>query len=131
MYKIEKQPYGFKLTFSGVITATEMTQWVKESETTLSGHVGKFGIMVDMRDLKPLAPDVAIIMQGGQKLYKEKGMDKSVVILANSVVTMQFKRIAKESGITAWERYIDASSVKDWGKVGIAWIKDGIDPDKK
>ncbi|OEU57610.1 MAG: hypothetical protein BA871_10695 [Desulfuromonadales bacterium C00003096] len=69
-------------------------------------------------------------MQDGQKLYKEKGMVRSVVILDNVITKMQFRRIGKETGIYEWERYIDASSVADWEKIGIDWLSKGIDPDK-
>ncbi len=58
-------------------------------------------------------------------------MARSAVILANAMTAMQFKRIAKETGIYEFERYIDASSVADWEKVGIDWISNKVDPDKK
>ena len=84
-----------------------------------------------MRTLKPLPQDAHLYMQKGQKLYKEKGMKKSVIILLNSAITkLQFQKIAKETGIYEWERYIDASSVSDWEKVGINWLINDIDPDK-
>jgi len=34
-------------------------------------------------------------------------MVRSVVILANTITKLQFKRIAQETGIYQWERYID------------------------
>jgi len=57
-------------------------------------------------------------------------MSKSVVILANTVTKMQFKRIGKETGIYQWERYIDEVSNPNWEKAGVDWIQNGIDPDK-
>ena len=36
---------------------------------------------------------------GGQKLYKAKGMSRSVVIVDNVIIKMQFKKIAQETGI--------------------------------
>ena len=68
-------------------------------------------------------------MVATQALYKEKGMQRSAVILNSKVTTMQFMRLAKESGIYAFERYLDASAMADWGKVAVAWVKDGVDPD--
>ncbi len=41
-------------------------------------------------------------MQAEQRLYKEKGMVCSVVILDNAVTKKQFKRIAQETGIYEW-----------------------------
>ena len=131
MYKIEKKDFGYKITFGDMIMAPEMKKWLEETKEILKTAPAKFGMLVDMRTLKPLPEESQPYMQEGQKLYKTKGMERSVVILANAVVTLQFKRIGKETGIYAFERYIDASTVKDWEAVGINWLKFGKDPDKK
>lgn len=130
MYKIEKKDYGYKLTFGDSIKASEMKTWVDDSKKELATAKKEFGVFVDMRTLKPLDADAQVYMQEGQKLYKKTGMVRSVVILNSAVIKMQFVRIAKETGIYEWERYIDASAVTDWEKVGIDWISKGIDPDK-
>jgi hypothetical protein len=130
MYRIDKTNYGFKLTLGDFIKAAEMEQWVKDSEKQLQTQIAKFGVFVDMRTLKPLPQDAQALMEKGQKLYKGKGMERSVVILDSPVVTMQFKRLAQETGIYQWERYIDASKTKDWEKIGEAWLKNASDPDK-
>lgn len=130
MYRIDKTNYGFKLTFGDFMKAAEMEQWVKDSEKQLKTQTAKFGVFVDMRTLKPLPQDAQALMEKGQKLYKGKGMERSVVILDSPVVTMQFKRLAQQTGIYQWERYIDASKIKDWEKVGEAWLKNADDPDK-
>lgn len=130
MYQIEKRSYGFKLTFSGFITAEEMKRWKGESEKVLATQKGKFGVMVDMRSLKPLAADTQAIMVDGQKQYKVKGMERSAVILDSAITTAQFQRLAKESGIYAWERYVSAADKPNWEQVGEGWIARGADPDK-
>ena len=99
MYKIEKKEYGFRISFADFIKADEMKNWVTDSEKALSSTSGKFGVFIDMRELKPLLPDAQEYMQQGQKLYKQKGMERSVVILNNAITTMQFRRIAKQTGI--------------------------------
>jgi hypothetical protein len=129
MFKIEKKPFGIKLTFGEFILKAEMEQWLEESKKALAGHEGVFGVFVDMRTLKPLPTDSQEVMVKGQQLYKKAGMTRSVVILDNSITTMQFKRLAKESGIYAWERYIDASTITNWEKAGVDWIVSGTDPD--
>ncbi len=130
MYKIDRTGYGFKLTFSDFIQADEMKKWVGEATTVLAGAPAKFGIFVDMRELKPLPPEAQAEMQVGQKLFKEKGMERSVVIVNSGITKMQFQRIAKETGIYNWERYIDASSVSNWEQIGVDWISRGVDPDQ-
>jgi len=129
MYKIEKRPSGFLLTLGGTITLAEMERWYRESQQALANMTSPFGVVVDMRTLAPLMPEAQQLMVKGQKLYKDKGMRRSAVVVNNAITAIQFKRLAKESGIDAWERYIDASSVTDWAKTTLDWIKDGLDPD--
>jgi hypothetical protein len=66
-------------------------------------------------------------MESGQKLYKAKGMIRSVVILASKLLTLQFQRIAAETGIDRWERYVDSESTSNWHTLGVAWVRDGIE----
>ena len=129
MYSIERKSSGYLLTFSGFIQKDEMTRWRDESKQILAGETTKhFGVIIDMRELKPLPPDAQDVMVKGQQLFKEKGMERSAVVLSNSVTTMQFRRLAKESGIDAFERYIDASATPNWTDAAVAWVKDAKEP---
>lgn len=130
MYSIEKKPWGYYLTFSDIIHKDEMTKWVSDSKKELFGHPKEFGVFVDMRKLKPLDEETQKVMVSGQQQYKAAGMNKSVVILESVAVSLQFKRLAKESGIYEWERYIAAASNPKWEQAGIDWLTKGIDPDK-
>lgn len=131
MFRIEKKPWGFHLTFGGQILKPEMEKWKKESEQALTGQVGSFGVLIDMRTLKPLAPDAQEVMVSGQQVYKKAGMVRSAVILEDVITTMQFKRLAQTSGIYQWERYFSAAQTPNWEPMAVAWVKDGTDPDKK
>lgn len=128
MYKIERTTYGYKLTFGELIDAAEMRAWLEESKVILQSSVESFGVFVDMRTLIPLRRDAQPFMVEGQKMYLKCGMVRSVVILDNAATTMQFRRIARETGIDKWERYIDASEVENWEAVGLAWVKEGVEP---
>ncbi len=130
MHKIEKTHYGVKLTFAQTINKEEMAQWVLDSEQFLIDFPSEFGVFVDMRDLKPLTLEAEQEMNKGQRLFKEKGMIRSVVILNSAIVTMQFKRIAQQTGIYAWERYINAKAEPNWQRAGENWLVKAIDPDK-
>ncbi len=129
MYQIERKDYGYYLTFGDLIKADEMNQWVKESKQEMLSAPPQFGVFVDMRTLAPLPEDAQMAMQEGQKLYKAKGMTRSVVIVNSKITKMQFMRIAKETGIYEWERYIDATAVPNWEEVGVAWLTNAADPD--
>jgi hypothetical protein len=130
MYQIERTPYGFKLTFGGFIQAPEMRRRRSDSLKALADETGPFGVLVDMRDLKPLPADAQDAMVEGQKAYTAKGMERSAVILDSAITTAQFRRLAKASGIYAWERYISAPDNPYWERVGVDWITRGVDPDE-
>jgi hypothetical protein len=129
MYQIEKRPSGFLLTFGGKIQKPEMSRWLEESRSQLAKTSGAFGVIIDMRSLAPIDGETQAVMVEGQTLYKSKGMNRSAVVLANPVLTQQFKRLAQQSGIYSYERYIDASTVPDWTKAAVAWVREGVDPD--
>ena len=63
----------------------------------------------------------------GQEMYKAKGMKRSAVLVNNDVTAMQFKRLAQESGISEWERYISGTT-PDCVDIAISWVRDEVDP---
>jgi hypothetical protein len=129
MFTIDKTDFGYRLTFGEFKRAEEMAEGVEESKEALRDSPTDFGVFVDMRTLKPLPTETQPLMENGQKLYKAKGMVRSVVILNDPVTTMQLKRIGKDSGIYEWERYINAAAEPQWEQVGSDWVMEGVDPD--
>jgi len=131
MFKIAKQSFGFVLTFAGKIDAKEMQEWVNATRKELAAPLPDvWGVIVDMRELQPLAVDVQTVMVEGQKLFKQRGMKRSAVALKDAVTTMQFRRLARESGIDAWERYINVEETQNWQSAAKQWITDAVEPPK-
>ena len=132
MYKIEIKDYGFKFTFAGFIKEFEMQEYFDKAEKTLADSgLTEYCVMVDNRDLKPLPPESKAIIDKAQRMFKQGGLIRSVLLLNNPVTTLQFKRIAKETGVYEYERFIDASQTDNYEEVGRAWLTDAIDPDKE
>jgi hypothetical protein len=130
MFKIERTPIGFRLTFAGKMSKEETEQWFKDSEKALASFQKPFVVIADKRALEPLPLDAQAEHMKGQRLFLDKGMQRVAVILADPVGALQSKRLAKQSGIFAVERYIDASSHANWEKIADDWVRKGIDPDK-
>jgi hypothetical protein len=129
MHSIEKTPYGLLIKLSGSITPAEMTRWVDDEQwflPSLPPH--RFGMIVDTRELEPLSAASQVELQKGLSLFRDKGLQRSAVIVDSATAKEQFKRTAKESGIDAWERYIDASKKSNWQQVAQAWVVDGTEP---
>ncbi|MFD1562054.1 hypothetical protein ACFR99_00500 [Haloarchaeobius amylolyticus] len=129
MYTIERTEFGFQITFAGKIDEEELHEWIDDSRAALRDSPDEFGVLVDMRDLKLLSDDEQQLMRDGQQHYQDAGMVRSSVILDSAILTLQFRRLAQESGIYDWERYINAETTDDWHQQAVDWLVDGIDPD--
>jgi len=130
MYKIKPTDFGFKLTFGGTVTKPDMQPWLEESKKALNTCKKPFGVIVDLRGLDLLPPDVQAEIVKGQILYRNSGLERSAVILSDPIVTIQFMRLAKKSGVYKYERYIDASSDEQWERHAEEWVRSEIDPDR-
>ncbi|MGA2376777.1 MAG: hypothetical protein ABSF72_14745 [Candidatus Sulfotelmatobacter sp.] len=128
MYKIDRTDLGFQLTFGGDMTEAEIHTWYQESARVLAGMCLPFGVIIDMRTLAPLPVGAQAMMIKGQAMYRSRGMQRSCVILDDPITTIQFMRLAKESGIFKYERYIDASVHEDWRKTARNWVRDAVSP---
>jgi hypothetical protein len=128
MYKVDRTDLGFHLTFAGNMTKAELEKWYAESEKVLTGRHGPFGVVIDMRTLAPLPAEAQGVMVRGQAMYRSRGMQRSCVILDDAITKIQFMRLARQSGIFKYERYIDASMHKDWMQEAWNWVGHAIAP---
>jgi hypothetical protein len=128
VYKIDKTDLGFQLTFGGDMTEAELETWYQESARVLAGIHIPFGVIIDMRTLAPLPAEAQKVMVRGQSMYRSCGMQRSCVILEDAITTIQFMRLARQSGIFRYERYIDASVHKDWRQAARNWVRDAVVP---
>ncbi len=129
MYKIDRRDYGIHMVLSGHIERAEMEQWLEDVRPILADIEGEFGVFVDMRGLLLLPPESQPAAREAQILCRAEGMVRSVGILSDVITAMQFKRMAKQTGISDWERYVDASTEPNWEQVALDWIIDAKDPD--
>lgn len=129
MYKVERAPYGLRLTLSGVMSSDEIHRWGRDVVEVLHELERPFGVFVDMRQLVPPAPEDQGALKHAQIRARQLGMRRSVVIVDSAETAAEFARIAKQTGIYAYERYIHAVNDPRWEQRGLDWVTDGIDPD--
>ncbi len=122
MIYILKKTYGYKILKSGIISVQDVEKFQAESELNLAQNNEKFSVFVDMRKVEILPAECKDLMYKGQRLYKQMGMERSVVIVADSVTAMQLQLLAKKTEIHEFERYIDASTNQNWEEEGLGWL---------
>ncbi len=128
MINIKKQPYGYKILFSGLISLPEVENWLEESSEILEKSPEQFSVFVDMQEMEILPVECRDNMYEGQKLYKRMGMKRSVVIVRDKLTAMQFRLIAQKTGIYSDERYINASANPNWENEALDWLLNSVEP---
>lgn len=129
MYLINHTDYGLRLRLSGTMLVNEVKAFGRDLDRTFETIAKPFSVFVDMRDLLPIDEPAQQEIIAIQLKFLKAGAVKSVVVLNNPTTTYQFKRIALQSEVYDYERYIDASADPDWESNGLKWLVDDIDPD--
>jgi hypothetical protein len=111
------------------MSADEIRRWERDVVEVLHDLERPFGVFVDMRQLAPSAPEDQGGFAHAQIRARQLGMRRSVVIVDSAAIAEEFERIARQTGIHVYERYIHAGDDPHWEQRGLDWIVDGIDPD--
>ena len=132
MHRIEETKYGYKLVLEGFLQRDEVGQLLETMKAKIKPREKgqKFPLLLDMRKSNAFPSDARELLKQCLLFCKDSGMERNAVILSTAIATLQARRIAKETGIDRWARYIDASSrPTDWEKVAVDWLTLGVDPD--
>ncbi|HEX5754382.1 MAG TPA: hypothetical protein VFZ09_49825 [Archangium sp.] len=122
--------YGFRVHAPGYITPAEARAWFEDLRSRVVALNGKpFGLLVDSRSQKANPPDTQELIKESMVWLRGHGMERSVVVLDSTVALIQILRLAKATGVYAYERYLDALKDPEWETKAVDWIARGIDPD--
>lgn len=125
-----KTDYGFRVNAPGFLSLAETREWFEDLKWLVGTSGQPFGLLVDIRSQRANPPESQAIIQEAMVWMKQAGLVRSAVVLDSAVAKLQTTRLAKSSGVYAWERYLDASKDADWEKRAVDWIVHAIDPDK-
>lgn len=128
MYKIDKKPYGIKITFSGFIKKDEMLSYKSEIKELLNSLPDKFGILMDMKEMKTLPAESQEVLNANPELVASR-VTRSATIINSALVGMQIKRLAVESQVSDTKRILDSSKSPNWEALADNWIANGVDPE--
>ena len=127
MYSIEQTHYGVKLVFSDFIGPEEMTRYKADFRKALDSLPNQFGLMSDMRSLKPLPQESQDILSANPE-WTANRIVRSATIIDSMLIKMQARRLATEWKQNESKRLVDASKHANWEEIAIAWIADGKEP---
>lgn len=130
MYESHETEYGVKFIFQGFVQKDELQRASREAARLMTKLQKGFGVLQDMRGMSVLPQDARELMKRNMERAKRAGMGRSALVVDDAITAMQFKRLAREVGISDTTRQIVATSVPNCERAAIDWIVKGIDPEK-
>lgn len=127
MYQLEKKNYGCKVTIAQQFKLKEARAYIEELKEIIPQLPEKFGIILDLRDLSPLEKESKKILKYSQKLIGKK-LQRSAVIIDSAIISIQLKRLARQSGIFRAMRFLDATKLSGYKEIARNWVINGIEP---
>jgi hypothetical protein len=128
MYSIAETSYGYRILLEGFLQRDEAAALLAEMRTTAKPRDGAFSVLVDMRLSRAFPAEAQEVLKQTILVCKEAGMERNAVVLNSAIAALQARRIAKETGIDEWIRYIDASNEPDWERVAEEWLDQAVEP---
>lgn len=129
MFTIENTNYGLQVTIVGGLDPSDAESWLQRIERALENVERPFGVLVDVREAKLFQQDAQAALKQGMEACAKAGMERATVVLNGAVATLQARRLARETGIASWQRYVDAASDPSWRNKALGWIVHGRDPE--
>jgi hypothetical protein len=128
MQIIEKTDYGFRITNSGLLTLPEAESFKFKLLEKLSGHQSSFSLLVDIRGLIPLEPEVAEVIKEIMRTCAQMSIIRAAIVVSSPVIKAQQQQMSYDSLTAQFDRTIDASKYLDWEERALAWVKEGTEP---
>ena len=129
MHRIEETPSGYRVTFEGFLQRSDAGTLLDSMRSTVRPREGGFSVLVDMRSSRAFPFEAQEAVKQAILHCKEAGLERNAVVLNGAIAALQARRLARETGIEPYIRYIDAANEPEWERVAFAWLQDGIDPD--
>jgi hypothetical protein len=128
MHRIEETSYGYRLTFEGFLQRDEAGELLAKMKSTVRPKNGGFAVLLDMRHSRAFPAEAQDLIQSALAFCQNAGLERNAVVLNSAIATLQARRLAKQTGIAPWIRYIDASAEPEWEKAAVGWLADAVDP---
>lgn len=129
MITLQKTGWGIHMVAPGYITEDAARAWRDDLHRLLADMPAPFGLLVDIRTQRANPPETQTIIQDVMRSLREKGLQRSAVVLDSALALRQLVRLSQSTGVYAYERYLDANTTPDWERRALDWIQHGREPE--
>lgn len=127
MYHIRQRDFGYMLTLTGTVDATELKSWYDASHDHLREREGPFGVLVDARRCHPLSKVARFWLLRGQQTCEEAGLARAAVLVDSTSQDGYWPGLMAVARRDPRVRFIDAA--RRYPRVrALSWILKQVDP---
>jgi hypothetical protein len=105
-----------RVVVDGVASVADLDAFNEETRKTVKVFGGRpFGILVDLRKMRPGSPESAEKVKENQAILMKAGLRKSAEVVESASAMLQLNRVARESGLLSKvQRFTDIESALAW-----------------
>lgn len=114
--KVDRIKALVELSLEGRIEVDEIRSCAAELDDVLATLQGReIRLLVDLRGLKPVAPEVAEVLRRFQERALDIGLARFAEVVDSELLALQLGRIARESGVDrVTRRFTTAADAREW-----------------
>lgn len=128
-YVIEKTDYGMYVKFTGRLCKYDVKDWFAEVRPFVKDMRKGFGLVLDLRKVKPICHDTARMLTYGRAYLHGHGLNRLAIIYDTSATIIELMKLFTElSHDPSAEKHISSTMNSDWADQAIAWVQYGIEP---
>jgi hypothetical protein len=105
-----------RVVVDGVASVADLDAFNEETRKKVKVFGGKpFGILVDLRKMRPGSPESAEKVKENQEILMKAGVQKSAEVVESAAAMLQLNRVARESGLLSRvQRFTDVDAALAW-----------------
>jgi len=127
MYHVQQRDFGYILTLTGVVQASDLKGWYEASHDHLQGRTGPFGVLVDAQRCRPLSKVARFWMLRGQQACEDAGLARAAVLVDSRAQDRYWPGLITTRYRDRRVRFIDAAD--RYPRVrALSWILKQVDP---
>jgi hypothetical protein len=128
VYRIDETDYGYRVTLEGFLQRDDAAALLGETRRRVRPRADGFALLLDLRGARAFPAEAQEVLKQVILHCRGAGMERNAVLLNSAIAALQTRRLARETGIDRWIRYIDVSSEPEWERAAAGWLERAIEP---
>lgn len=127
-YTILETKYGIYLQLKDKWCYHDIKDTIKDFVVIVNRLKNEFSIILDLRDIAPICPEVARVLTYAKAYLLGKGLKRTAIIYSTSATIMHLMENFAELSHDYNEKHISSLVNKNWKEIAENWVINGVEP---